>query len=153
MNFTLDHLLPHTGKMRLVDEVLSFEGETVKLRLVVRDDGVFNDPDLNGDIAAYVGIEYMAQAVAAHIGLSLQRDGDTKRTGFLLGTRLYESNVTSFKPGTELVLTAERLFISPEGLGVYDCSIDGPGVQVTAKINGYLPKDDETFWSTVAGHE
>ncbi len=153
MNFALDGLLPHTGKMRLVDEVLSFEGETVTLRLVVRDDGLFNDPRLGGDIAAHVGIEYMAQAVAAHIGLSLQRDGDVKRTGFLLGTRLYESNVNSFKPGTELLLTAERLFISPEGLGVYDCTIDGPGVRVTAKINGFLPKDDETFWSTVAGDQ
>jgi predicted hotdog family 3-hydroxylacyl-ACP dehydratase len=151
MNFALDDLLPHTGKMRLVDEVLSYEGETARLRLVVRNDGVFNDPALDGDIPAYIGIEYMAQAVAANIGLSLQRDGDRKRTGFLLGTRSYESNVGSFKPGAELFITAERVLNSPEGLGVFDCTIVGSGVSVSAKINGFLPKDSATFWATVAG--
>jgi len=148
---TLDEILPQTGKMRLLDEVLAFEGETIRLALVVRSDGLFNDPALGGDVPAYVGVEYMAQAVAAHMGATRLRNKESKRAGFLVGTRLYESNVDSFQPGLRLTASATCLLLSIEGLGVYDCVLEGAGVSARAKVNGFLPKDDETFWSTVAG--
>lgn len=152
MKYALEELLPHTGRMRLVDELLGFEDGTIRLRLTVRNDGLFNDDALGGRIGAWVGIEYMAQAVAAHIGWSQRDLGESKRTGFLLGSRLFESNVEAFEPGAVLTISAKSLLKSDEGLGVYECAIEGEnGLRVTAKINGFLPKDDATFWATVAG--
>lgn len=148
---SLESVLPQSGRMRLVDEVLELSAEHIRLGLVVRNDGLFNDPALSGHVSAWVGLEYMAQAIAAHLGFELQRRGEAKRSGFLLGSRLFESNVPSFAPGLALTVTAQRLLISPDGLGVYQCQLDGPGVLVTARVNGFLPKDVAAFWATVAG--
>ena len=147
----IEELIPHSGKMRLLDEVLSFDGQTIRVGLRVRDDGLFNDEAFDGRVPAWVGLEYMAQAVAAHSGVALLVSGEKKRNGFLLGTRSYESNVDSFAPGAALVVTAQQLVQSPEGLGMYACSIEGDGVHIVAKITGYLPNDETAFWATVAG--
>ena len=147
----ISELVPHSGAMCLIDEVLDVEGETLRCALTVRNDGLFNDPDLGGDVPGWVGIEYMAQGVAAHIGVHRRRSGEGPRMGFLLGTRQYDCSVTSFKPGTRLVLSADRLMVSDLGLGTYDCRLEGDGVLATAKIIGFMPDSDAAFWAAVAG--
>lgn len=147
----LEAVLPQSGRMRLVDEVLDLSAEHIRLGLTVRDDGLFNDSTLGGHVSAWIGLEYMAQAIAAHLGFELRRLGEPKRSGFLLGSRLYESNVPSFAPGLKLTVSAQRVLISPDGLGVYQCQLDGPGVLVTARVNGFLPRDEAAFWATIAG--
>lgn len=47
---------------------------------------------------AWFGIELMAQAIAAHVGLLSMRDGNPARPGVLLGSRKYEAHTPAFAP-------------------------------------------------------
>ncbi len=55
-------------------------------------------------VPAYVGIEYIAQTVAAHAGLHAFRRGEPVRVGFLLGTREYKCAETWFRLGAHLTI-------------------------------------------------
>lgn len=147
----ISELVPHSGAMSLVDEVLDADGLTLRCALTVRGDGLFNDPELGGAVPGWVGIEYMAQAVAAHIGVSRRLAGAAPRMGFLLGTRQYECSAPSFAPGARLELAVTQLMVSDLGLGTYDCRLTGEGVRASANIIGFMPDNDAAFWAAIAG--
>lgn len=73
-------LLPHTGDMILLDRVLTFDDDALSAGLTVRGDGLFGYID---HIPAWVGIEYMAQTVAAYIGIKSTLAGEPIRFGYL----------------------------------------------------------------------
>jgi predicted hotdog family 3-hydroxylacyl-ACP dehydratase len=76
-------LLPHDGNMVLLDGVVDYDQESLVAEVVVRDDGLFGD---GKTIPAWIGIEYMAQTVAAHGGMMCHLVGKPINLGFLLGT-------------------------------------------------------------------
>ena len=92
-------LLPHAGDMILLDEVLHFSEEDVQTRLSVRPGGLFNQAD--GSLPAWVGIELMAQSVAAYAGCRARQAGMPVALGFLLGTRNFPCNVERFPAGRQ----------------------------------------------------
>lgn len=92
----LAELLPHAGDMILIDSISSFDEEQIYTRLTVQPDGLFNLPD--GSLPAWVGIELMAQSVAAFAGCHARQKGNPVELGFLLGTRKFECNVEAFPP-------------------------------------------------------
>lgn len=65
-DWPLAELLPHAGDMILIDKIVSFDDEQIFTRLTVKPDGLFSLPD--GSLPAWVGIELMAQSVAAFAG-------------------------------------------------------------------------------------
>jgi len=149
----ISELVPHARAMCLVDEVLDADGDTLRCALTVRDDGLFNDPELGGAVPAWVGVEYMAQAVAAHIGVYRRLSGAAPRMGFLLGTRHYECSASSFAPGARLELRVTQVLVTELGLGTYDCRLEGEGVVATAHIIGFMPDSDAAFWAAIAGKQ
>lgn len=130
-------LVPHAGDMILVDEVLSFADEEVTTRLQVRAGGLFNQPD--GSLPAWVGIELMAQSVAAFAGCQARQAGLPVELGFLLGTRNYQCNVQAFALGTELRIHALRSLQDDNGMGVFECHLTGPGIHAEARLNVFRP--------------
>lgn len=66
IDWPIAELLPHAGDMILIDQILAFDEEQIHTRLTVKPDGLFNLPD--GSLPAWVGIELMAQSVAAFAG-------------------------------------------------------------------------------------
>ncbi len=128
-------LLPHDGHMVLLDGVVDYDQESLVAEVVVRDDGLFGD---GKTIPAWIGIEYMAQTVAAHGGMMCHLAGKPINLGFLLGTRRYISNISDFTVGTRLTVKVNR-FIEDQGLGVFDCQILGDGIDISAKLNVYQP--------------
>ncbi len=133
--FAIRELLPHDGKMVLLERVISFDENSMTAEAVVRAAGLFGRA---GTVPAWLGIEYMAQTVAAHSGMLCKLAGKPINLGFLLGTRRYFCNVSSFADGAVLSITTKRL-IQDQGLGVFDCRIIGDGVEVSAKLNVYQP--------------
>jgi predicted hotdog family 3-hydroxylacyl-ACP dehydratase len=128
-------LLAHAGDMMLLDKIVKFDDQSMVSEVVVRFDGLFGD---ERTVPALVGIEYMAQTISAH---GCMMDKLAKRPsylGFLLGTRLYTSNVDTFLVGSVLTVTVEKI-MQEQGLGVFDCNITAPGVLVEAKLNVYQP--------------
>ena len=132
-------LLPHDSNMVLLDGVVDYDQESLIAEVVVRNDGLFGD---GKTIPAWIGIEYMAQTVAAHGGMMCHLMGKPINLGFLLGTRRYISNISDFTVGTRLTVKVNRL-IEDQGLGVFDCQIIGDGIDISAKLNVYQPDKAE----------
>jgi predicted hotdog family 3-hydroxylacyl-ACP dehydratase len=149
MTFTEQHpwppadLLPHAGDMILIDDVLDFGDEHVRTRVLVRPGGLFNRAD--GSLPAWVGIELMAQSVAAFAGCQARVKNEPVELGFLLGTRKFECNVEHFPAGSELIIHAERSLQDDNGMGVFECRLTGPGISAVARLNVYRPPQSANY--------
>ncbi|SHF36301.1 Predicted 3-hydroxylacyl-ACP dehydratase, HotDog domain [Microbulbifer donghaiensis] len=139
---TAEELVPHSGDMSLLDTVVAVGEETLTAKLRVRDDGIFAR---DGRVPAYVGIEYMAQAVAAFSGYHARARGEAVRLGFLLGTRKFNSNIDSYQCGDELTVEVERLLQAENGMATFECRVSGAGVQQAARLNVYQPDNIEAY--------
>ena len=99
-------------------------------------------------VGAWVGIEYMAQAIAAFEGYhSLQR-GEPVQVGFLLGARRFESRCASFALGTVLHISVHGVLQHDNGLGAFECQIADAGdrqVLATATVTVFKPDDVQQF--------
>jgi predicted hotdog family 3-hydroxylacyl-ACP dehydratase len=133
--FAVEELLPHSGRMVLLDRVIEFDEENMVAEVIVRDDGSFGH---DNTVPAWLGIEYMAQTIAALGGMKRRLAGKTLNPGFLLGTRRYDCNVDIFAVGSVLTVNVKRL-VEDQGLGVFDCRITAEGILASAKLNVYQP--------------
>lgn len=137
IDWPLAELLPHAGDMILIDHVLDFDEEQIHTRLEVRPGGLFNRPD--GSLPAWIGIELMAQSVAAYAGCRARQQGQAVELGFLLGTRKFQCNVEHFPVGSILQIHALRSLEDDNGMGVFECHLDGPGITASARLNVFRP--------------
>lgn len=137
IDWPLAELLPHAGDMILIDQVLSFDEEQVHTRVTVQPGGLFNRDD--GSLPAWVGIELMAQSVAAYAGCRARQKGEAVELGFLLGTRKYECNVEHFPAGAELTIHGLRSLEDDNGMGVFECHLTGDGILASARLNVFRP--------------
>ena len=133
--FAVEKLLPHSGRMVLLNRVIEFDEEYMVTEVIVRDDGLFGD---GKTVPAWLGIEYMAQTIAALGGMKRRLAGKSLNLGFLLGTRRYDCNVEIFPVGSVLTVSVKRL-VEDQGLGVFDCRITAESISASAKLNVYQP--------------
>ena len=128
----VEKLVPHAKPMLLLDRVTDCSEESFEAEVTVREDSLFCE---NGRVGAWVGIEYMAQTVAAFAGAEGLVAGEAIKVGFLLGTRHYESQVPDFKAGSVLRIRVKKVLVDPQGLSVVECLLSDLGGQVLAKAN------------------
>lgn len=139
----ITELVPHAGPMCLLDRVLAAEGERLSAEVVVPAQGLFCQ---DGGVGAWVGIEYMAQAVAAWAGWQARAAGQPPRIGLLLGTRRYRCGVPRFAAGQRLQVDIERAYQADNGLGQFDCRIQADGVELaSATLTVFGPEDPSAF--------
>jgi predicted hotdog family 3-hydroxylacyl-ACP dehydratase len=132
-------LIPHTGPMVLLDQVISVNEDSLCAEVGIRWRSLFCDSD---GVGAWVGIEYIAQAIAAYAGYAAQVRGEPVKIGLLLGIRRYECSRPVFKLGTVLRINVQRVFQSENGLGFFDCRIDDTdGNLATATVTVFQPGD------------
>ena len=135
-------LVPHRPPMLLLDRVLSYDGDCVVCETVLGPDSPFAE---QGEVPAVVGIEYMAQTIAAGAGLSARDKGDQAgRMGFLLGCRNLSIAVDSFQVGDRLTIEARRTW-GENQIGSFACKVQrGSEVLVEGALTVYqgpLPED------------
>lgn len=130
-------LLPHAGDMILIDQVLRFGDHDIETQVTVRPGGLFNQTD--DSLPAWVGIELMAQSIAAYAGCQARLAGKPVELGFLLGTRNYQCNVERFPAGSTLHIHANCSLQDDNGMGVFECVLHGPGIQVEARLSVFCP--------------
>lgn len=140
--YCAEELVPHSGDMSLLDELLEVAEETLSACLTVRDDGIFSR---DRSVPAYVGIEYMAQAVAAFSGYHAREAGKPVELGFLLGTRRFTTNVATFPCGASLHIAVERLLQADNGMATFECRLTGEGIEQVARLNVYQPDNIEEY--------
>ncbi|RKE34654.1 putative hotdog family 3-hydroxylacyl-ACP dehydratase [Paraburkholderia sp. BL23I1N1] len=140
----IEAIIPHRGTMLLIDGVNTFTEDALSARATVRADAWYADAD--GAMPAWIGIELMAQAIAAHVALLAMRGGGKARPGVLLGSRSYKALRPSFAGGTELLIHATELLRSEEGHGAYECTIHhGDVCCAEAVIKVFQPPDFQSF--------
>ena len=108
-------LLPHQGKVLLLDRVLEHDPESTTTRVSIEHQTWLKRED--GSVASWVALEYMAQCIAAHEGIRAYLSGSPPVPGSLaavVGVRLYRSY---FRAG-EVLRVRTRLVRGRPGLGV-----------------------------------
>ncbi len=136
----MDAWVPHRGAMSLLDTVVHHDDLSVVARVRVSGDGPFAGAD---GVPAWVGIEYMAQAVAAWSGARARSGGGSPRIGYLLGSRRYEAAVPAFEIGAELEVFAQCELMGDNGLGMFDCRITQDGrVLASGRLSVFEPPEN-----------
>lgn len=131
--------------MCLLDRLIDAGPEHLTAEVAVPADGLFSDA---GGVGAWVGIEYMAQAVAAWAGWQWRAKGEAPRIGFLLGTRRYRCVVPRFAAGQRLRVEVRRNFQADNGLGQFDGRVLAEGQELaSAQVNVFGPEDPSAFLS------
>ena len=144
LNWPLAELLPHAGDMILLDRIEQCDDERIVTHLQVRDGGLFNQTD--GSYPAWLGVELMAQSIAAYAGVRAKRAARPVELGFLLGTRKYQCNVEHFPLGAKLQIEAICSLEDELGMGVFECYLRGTDIYVEARLNVYRPPNVASYF-------
>ena len=115
----LTELMPHRPPMLLLDRLVA-AGEThAACEVGLRADGPFCGA---AGVPAYVGIEYMAQTVAAFSGWQRRCAGQPIEIGFLLGTPQFQSFCDGFRIGQTLRVEVTHVW-GGDQLARFSCTI------------------------------
>jgi len=136
--YPVTDLLPHTGRMVLLDRVTGYTDTVIEAELWVRQANPFFEPGRG--IAAHIAIEWMAQACGAFVGLDALRQSRPVRIGFLLGTRNFKAERPWFLEGEQLTVRAQLVFRDSE-TGVFDCTLSDTALTARAQLTLHQPED------------
>jgi len=139
----LRELVPHAGPMVLLDRVIAVDADTLCAEVAIRPDSLFCGTE---GVGSWVGIEYMAQAIAAHAGYKARLRGEPVKVGFLLGARRYDCARPQFAIGDVLQVFVECLLFAENGLGSFECRIEHAGQRIaTATVSVFQPANVDAF--------
>ncbi|QKW58705.1 hypothetical protein [Stenotrophomonas sp. NA06056] len=141
--YAIEDVVPHRQDMCLLDRILRWDQDSIEAELVVPEAGLFIE---DGGVPAWVGIEYMAQAIAAWAGCRARTAGNPPQLGFLLGSRRYTSSRSSFPSGTRLQVQARCELLGDNGLGMFACRIlAGEEEWAIANVSVFEPADSMAY--------
>ena len=115
-------LLPHSGRMVLLDRVLRYDGQSLDAVSAIRPDCILLPPGADS-LPAYLGMEIMAQGIGAWAGAQALDRGEPVRLGFLLGTRRLHIGAPATPVGTAIAVSVHRSLQDAIGMGVFDCTL------------------------------
>lgn len=116
-------LLPHSGRMVLLDEVLSYDSDSLHAVAAIRPDCILL-PAGAAALPGWLGMEIMAQGVGAWAGAHALDAGRPVQLGFLLGTRKLTFARPDIPVGTVLdVHIALSWQDTANNMGVFDCTL------------------------------
>lgn len=135
----IESFVPHRGAMLLIDRLIDATTTDAVAEVTIPADGLFVR---DGHVPAWVGIEYMAQAIAAWSGAQHAANGGAPRIGMLLGSRRYVAHCSRFTAGDTLRIEVHQEFLGDNGLGQFDCRLLKDGTELaTARLSIFEPDD------------
>ncbi|AOE50986.1 ApeP family dehydratase [Kangiella sediminilitoris] len=141
LSIPLRDLVPHSEPMVLLDSIVEFNDNSLLAEFNVTENSRFYDASCQG-IESWVGIEYMAQAIAALAGIRAKLSGEEVKLGFLLGTRKMNISVPILAVGNRYQVYIEELYMDDSGLGAFNCTIrHNDSVVSDAKLNVFETSD------------
>ncbi|MFN9473061.1 hypothetical protein [Acidovorax sp.] len=146
----VENYVPHRGAMLLLDRLLAADVDSAVAEVTVPRGGLFLH---DAGMPSWVGMEYMAQTVAAWAGWNALRKCQAVKIGFLLGSRRYETTQAFFAPGAVLRIRVDCDMMGDNGLGMFDCRIHGADEKelACARISVFEPEDGSAYISPSAG--
>ena len=147
----INKLLPHDNPMILVDRALEIGETSIHSQVDIDTHLMFFDQKTQ-TIPAYVGIEFMAQSVAAWSGFQALTKGEQPPIGFLLGSRRYKAECDYFKQGQTLDIYAHQL-MEDNGMAVFKAHIEYQGQTVAqCQLNVYVPSQEKLQEMKIRSH-
>ena len=132
----VSELVPHKGKMFLLNRVQSYSLESISITTeidITRDD-LFYEEDLGG-VPAWVAFEYMAQSISALSGIYGRSRGEKPKVGFIMSVNSFKADVPVFKVG-ETVVVSVRQTIRMDMAVTFDGTAKvGKNLAVSATLN------------------
>lgn len=146
-------LVPHSGSMCLLDEVLEIGDEHLRARITPRTDDPFADTSSSEPlgIPSWVGLEWLAQAIAAWSGHVASAKGGHPQIGFLLGTRRYHCEIEYFAFNTPVEAEIHLDYRADNGLGAFRGELHSSDGKLLAQatLNVFQPDSAEVLASMV----
>lgn len=131
--------LPHDAPMALIDEIVSVSEGSLEAVVAIHPACQFAAQD---GVPVWVGVEYMAQGIAAFGAVLARSRGEPVKIGFLVSARRVSCAVDSFNFGDRLRVVVQEVHMPDDGLATFDCRIVQDGDELmTARINVYQPAD------------
>jgi predicted hotdog family 3-hydroxylacyl-ACP dehydratase len=141
----VERLVPHRGGMLWLERVLEVDDDHVVAEAVVDAGHLLADGGDDG-LPGWIGIEYMAQTIAAWAGARALARGEPARPGFLLGSRRYECRRPRLAFGLRLRIEARRELFGDNGLGLFACRLlDGDEEIAAANVSVFEPPDPDAY--------
>jgi predicted hotdog family 3-hydroxylacyl-ACP dehydratase len=142
--FAIRDILPHSGEMLLVDELLDYGEDFVTCGLTIGSGTSFCESGRG--VPAWVGIEYMAQTAGAYSGIADLTAGRRPAICLLLGARSYQAETPYFPIGAYLRVETKLVHRDESDLAAFDCMIlegrsVGGAVLARGDIKAYRPAD------------
>lgn len=134
-------LLPHSGRMVLLDRVTGFGEDFLEAEACIRPDHILLQ---DGKFASFKAIEIMAQGVAAWAGCMAKSADEPVRPGYLLGSRKLFIHRPEIAVGDRLKIKVKISLLDATGFGVFDCQLlELPGEKLILQgaLNVFSPKD------------
>ena len=129
---TMGELLPHEAPMILLDDVVDCDGDRMTCQVTIRPGAPFVEET---GVHPVVTIEYMAQCIAAWVGLRALERHEPMRLGFLLGCREMQLHRPWLPLGTQLRVESLRAW-GDDDLGSFECQVhDQDGCVATALLS------------------
>lgn len=137
------HYVPHAGTMCLLDRVVASGEDWLEAEVTIRANSTFCD---GKEVGGWVGLEYLAQGIAAYAGMRARKLGEAVKIGFLVGTRNYESRLPAFPVGSHLIIRVEHEYEADNGLSVFNCRMQrGEEEVASATITVFQPANPAEF--------
>lgn len=135
--------VPHRHGMCLLDTLLEVGDEHLHAEVTPRRDDLFaNDAGIPG----WVGLEWLAQAIAAWAGVQAVLAGDKPQIGFLLGSRRYQCQTALFTFDQPIRIEVALDFRADNGLGAFRGYLfDQHDRLATATLNVFQPASQQAL--------
>ena len=142
----IEGVIPHAAPMSLLDRVEDYGQGHLRATIQVHADKPFCQQQ---GMPGSVGIELMAQAIAAYAGIQARQEGEAIRIGFLVGTRRYSCSHPVFPLNATLAVEVREALRGANSLSVFQCTIAGLGehadIRADAKLNVFHPENPNAF--------
>ena len=136
-------IVPHRGKMLLLNRVREYNTKelSIEAEYSITEDGLFFDSDAAG-VPAWVGFEFIAQAVSALIGIRYRENGEPPKIGFILSVSQMRIGLPFFKTGSIIAIKA-NIIESVDSLYIFKGEIFIEGVKVLEGKLTVMDVDDD----------
>jgi predicted hotdog family 3-hydroxylacyl-ACP dehydratase len=141
-DYNILNVVPHGMPMSLLDDIEDYSDNGLVAKVTISEDSMFCESD---GVPAWVGVEYMGQAIGAYAGVKARIANRPVKIGFLVSTRRYESPCSHFPVGTSLTISVDQITDSTIGLQVFACRITGKNIEIQANLNVLMPENLDDF--------
>ncbi len=141
IKYTVEEVIPHSPPMVLLDSIVEQHDDELTAEITIQENSRFFDSQWGG-VPSWVGIEYMAQAIAALAGIHSKERNEAIKLGFLLGSRKYHMHHKVLSLGETYQIKVKQLYMDDSGLASFECQIlNHDEVCVQAKLNVFETDD------------